>query len=553
MVTVESVKVIINGDDNVSEVFDKVDKKSKSVFGNIGSLAKTGALAFTAFGAAAAVGIGKAIDLASDFEETASKFGVVFDDVSEKSEQVAKDLQKNFGLSGKAAKKLLGDTGDLLTGFGFAGDEALGMSEQVNKLAVDLASFTNATGGAEAVSQALTKALLGERESLKTYGIAILEADVNARVLKNGMGELTGEALRQAKAQATLELAMEQSKNAIGDFERTESSFANQTRIAKARIEDLGVELGQVFLPIATKGITKIADFVTNLKGFTQEGTAAAEIFTAWKENAEVAFTFIGENLTNIFNFVRGAFEENKDFIIDTFDGLSSTFKSTFDLIGGIIGFFKDLWDRNFLGIADSIKTNVALIKFLTTIIIESVGTITDTLSFLFNNWEFIWESIKLTTFNAINGMTGQIENFFNSIINGVNKILPEFKQIENIDLGKFKIDTELTEAKVSGLKPTQTLTQITEERRVRLESAGTRLLEDLKEIESDKKQREVDKAARDEEFLKAFRESKQEVNITGDTIMNNQLTDQASIDKLMLALDDRDRRRLIEGGVTLS
>lgn len=552
MTTVESVKILINGEDNASKVFDKVDRKSKSTFDNIGKFAKAGALAVGAFGAAASVGIGKAITVASDFEETASKFGVVFDDVSAKAEQVAEDLQTNFGLSGLAARRLLGDTGDLLTGFGIAGDTALEMSESVNKLAVDLASFTNASGGAEAVSSALTKALLGERESLKTYGIAILEADVQAKLLEMGMANLTGEALRQAKAQATLQIAMEQSKNAIGDFERTQDSFANQSRIVKARLEDIGVELGQVFLPFATEAVTKIADFVSGLRGFTSEGGAAAEIFTIMRDNASQAFEFIGSALTSTFNLVREIFEENKEFIFDTFSGLASNVQSVFNLIGSVVKFFKKLWDSNFLGVQDQVRTTVSFLKFFSTVAIETFGGIADTLSFLFNTWEFTWEAIKLTTFNAINGMIGLIENFINSIIDGVNSILPEFAKLERVDLGKFKIDTEINEARVAALTPQQSLGEILSERGERLENAGVRLFEDLKRIEDLKVQREAEKAARDEEFLRQFREN-QNVNIEQNTVNNVTLADDATIAEYTRRQQEAERDQLLQTGVFTS
>lgn len=552
MTTVESVKILINGEDNASKVFDKVDRKSKSTFDNIGKFAKAGALAVGAFGAAASVGIGKAITVASDFEETASKFGVVFDDVSAKAEQVAEDLQTNFGLSGLAARRLLGDTGDLLTGFGIAGDTALEMSESVNKLAVDLASFTNASGGAEAVSSALTKALLGERESLKTYGIAILEADVQAKLLEMGMANLTGEALRQAKAQATLQIAMEQSKNAIGDFERTQDSFANQSRIVKARLEDIGVELGQVFLPFATEAVTKIADFVSGLRGFTSEGGAAAEIFTIMRDNASQAFEFIGSALTSTFNLVREIFEENKEFIFDTFSGLAANVQSVFNLIGSVVKFFKKLWDSNFLGVQDQVRTTVSFLKFFSTVAIETFGGIADTLSFLFNTWEFTWEAIKLTTFNAINGMIGLIENFINSIIDGVNSILPEFAKLERVDLGKFKIDTEINEARVAALTPQQSLGEILSERGERLENAGVRLFEDLKRIEDLKVQREAEKAARDEEFLRQFREN-QNVNIEQNTVNNVTLADDATIAEYTRRQQEAERDQLLQTGVFTS
>lgn len=193
------------------------------------------------------------IKAASDAEETASKFSVVFQDVSKESEQTARNLAKDFGLSTSKAKELLGDTGDLLTGFGFTGKSALDLSKKVNQLAVDLASFTNFSGGAEGASKALTKALLGERESVKSLGISILEEDVKKKVATLVAKGFTFQTERQAKAVATLQIAIEQSKNAVGDYARTSTAFANRIRVLSQRFLDFKIILGKIILPLALK------------------------------------------------------------------------------------------------------------------------------------------------------------------------------------------------------------------------------------------------------------------------------------------------------------
>lgn len=205
---------------------------------------------------------------ARDAIETRSKFATVFRDMSAESETMANNLAKNFGLAGTKSRQLLADTGDLLTGFGFSQESALKLSVQVNELAVDLASFTNFSGGAEGASAALTKALLGERESLKSLGVAISEKDVKTQISKMLAQGQTFETLRQAKAQATLQLAIQQSGNAIGDFARTQGELANQERITSARIQDLKESMGKALLPIAlkvTKAIRGMVEWVTNL------------------------------------------------------------------------------------------------------------------------------------------------------------------------------------------------------------------------------------------------------------------------------------------------
>lgn len=229
--------------------------------------------------------IGRAsLRAASDAEETASKFETVFSSISGQAQESFKSLRNEYGLSSTASKQLLGDTGDLLAGFGFSQDSALDLATQVAKLGVDLASFTNFSGGAKGASEALTKALLGERESVKALGIAILDEDVKKQVAINTAKGLTFETERQAQAYATLDIALAQSKNSIGDFSRTSDQFANQQRIASERIQEVSESLGKVFLPLATKVagiITDAANSFNELSDSTKETVVILAVIAA--------------------------------------------------------------------------------------------------------------------------------------------------------------------------------------------------------------------------------------------------------------------------------
>ena len=221
------------------------------------------------------VGLGAAaVKMASDFEETQSKFNTVFRDISDNAQTASKELSDSFGLSSRASMQLLSDTGDLLTGFGFTQEEALKLSSEVNKLAVDLASFTNVEGGAEAASKALTKALLGERESIKQLGIAITEADLKSFAAEQGL--IFKELGRVEKATLTYQLALQQSQNAVGDFARTSGDFANQLRILQGELEDVAVELGVEILPLAKDLVSSLRDLAKFTSKFSSEQRTAA-------------------------------------------------------------------------------------------------------------------------------------------------------------------------------------------------------------------------------------------------------------------------------------
>lgn len=258
--------------------FDKAMKKAQRSIKKFGvSMQRTGQnLTRNLTIPLAGLGIA-AIKMASDFEETDTKFKTVFSSIQREAEHTAKVFKKSFGLSSKAAKQMLGDTGDLLVGFGFTEKEALNLSKQVNELAVDLASFTNFSGGAEGASLALTKALLGERESIKSLGIAITEADLKSFAKDQGL--VFKELDRVAKATLTYQLALKQSSKAVGDFARTSDGFANQTRILFGELQDLSVEIGSKLLPVAKKILTWARDM---LNAFTNLNAAQKQNVIEW-------------------------------------------------------------------------------------------------------------------------------------------------------------------------------------------------------------------------------------------------------------------------------
>ncbi|HOS40389.1 MAG TPA: hypothetical protein PLG31_11690 [Spirochaetota bacterium] len=191
----------------------------------------------------------RVIKPASALQETNQKFDVVFANVRKHAEDMARVLMTSYGASENAAKSMLSHTGDILTGFGFTQKAALDLSMQVQKLAVDLVSFTNYQGGVEEASRIITKALLGEREALEGLGKKITEDMLMNRARADGIKVVNGEIDAQAKAMLTLKILTEQSKNAIGDFARSANSFANTMRVIEARSEDFAAAVGMGMLP----------------------------------------------------------------------------------------------------------------------------------------------------------------------------------------------------------------------------------------------------------------------------------------------------------------
>jgi hypothetical protein len=226
----------------------------------------------------------EAKNAARDAEEIRSKFDTVFISLKDGANKVADNFAKNFGLAGTTARDLLGQTGNLLVGFGFTEDKALDLANQVNELAQDLTSFTNYSGGAKGASDALTKALLGETESAKALGIVIrqnskeFQAEVKSLMTSKGMTE------NQARALAVLNQAYRQSGKAVGDYARTKDSLANsERRLAEQQKEILEI-IGDGLVPTFKVFTQLITDLSTNMGDSTGSisawGAAARSVAT---------------------------------------------------------------------------------------------------------------------------------------------------------------------------------------------------------------------------------------------------------------------------------
>jgi phage-related protein len=208
------------------------------------------------------LGIGAAtIGMASDMEESRSKVQVVFGDWAEDVEHFAAGAATNLGMSEEAALSAAGTYGNLFTSMGMGKEASTEMSTGLVTLAADLASFNNMDP--TEVLDKLRAGLTGETEPLKSLGVNLNQASIEAKAMEMGLLGANGELTASAKAQASYALIMEQTKNAQGDFARTSDGLANSTRIVKAQIADAGAKIGTMLLPFALQAVEVIRNLVT--------------------------------------------------------------------------------------------------------------------------------------------------------------------------------------------------------------------------------------------------------------------------------------------------
>ena len=212
-----------------------------------------------------------AIKAASDAQEAQTAFDATFKNIRETAQNTANSLAQDLDLARSTSVKLFKQIGDQLTGVDFSQTNALAMSEDVIRLSADLASFHNIAGGTEDVVGRLTKAMLGETESLKAVGIVIRQ---DTKEFKNMVAEVqraTGATLLQAKSQVIFREAVKQSKNAIGDYARTSDNFANRVRVLGQRWIELKESIGEILIVPALKAINFLISAVDKFTGYWEK------------------------------------------------------------------------------------------------------------------------------------------------------------------------------------------------------------------------------------------------------------------------------------------
>ena len=144
-----------------------------------------------------------------------------------------------------------------------AGNDASGFIADVSTRATDFASVFNID-----VKEALgvfQSGLAGEAEPLKRFGINLLDSEVKAFAMANGIGAVGRELTETEKVQARYGLLMEATAKTQGDFANTSDGLANGMRILQATIKDTQAEVGAALLPALQALVPAITPIVQTL------------------------------------------------------------------------------------------------------------------------------------------------------------------------------------------------------------------------------------------------------------------------------------------------
>ena len=242
----------------------KSTNKMSSSFKKLGTAMKVGIAAVIVRQGVRAGGA--LIKLTSDIEEMQGKSTVVFGNFRK---NVVKELTEFGDAVGRSSFELEGMASSIQDTFvpmGFARGEAAKLSVELTKLAVDTASFNNASD--TETMEAFKSALVGNHETVRRFGVVITQANLDQELFNMGIAGGAKAATNAQKVQARLNLITAGVSDAHNDAARTAGSFANQSRALMAALKELAAGIMANVLPMATSIVFALREGAEAAKEF---------------------------------------------------------------------------------------------------------------------------------------------------------------------------------------------------------------------------------------------------------------------------------------------
>lgn len=234
------------------------------------SVKKLAATVGISFGVSGLIKFGKeAINLSSDIQEVQNVVDVAFGGMSDMVEDFTKTSIEKFGMSELSAKRTASTYMAMSKGMGLYGKEAAQMAIDAAARTGDIASFYNMKQ--EEADTLLKSIWTGETESLKRIGVVMTETNLQQYALEKGIRKSISAMNQQEKTLLRYAFVMEQTSLAAGDFERTQDSWANQTRILQENFKQLLSILGTGLIQMLTPALQMLNRLIARLIEFAKK------------------------------------------------------------------------------------------------------------------------------------------------------------------------------------------------------------------------------------------------------------------------------------------
>lgn len=166
---------------------------------------------------------------------------------------------KSLGLNIQEMTQAASNIAAITNSVGQTGEVSLAAAQSLTALAGDMSSLFNLDYSD--VMSNLQSGLIGQSRALYKYGIDITNATLQTYAYELGLEKAVSEMSQAEKMQLRLIAILDQSKVAWGDLANTINSPSNMIRQFKNNIAELGMTIGQLFIPV----LSKVLPFINGL------------------------------------------------------------------------------------------------------------------------------------------------------------------------------------------------------------------------------------------------------------------------------------------------
>ncbi len=383
---------------------DTVYKTGESMTRMGGNLTKALTLPIIGIGAAA-------VKTASDVSESMNKMNAVYGDNAKMVEDWSNTSSSAYGMSKSQFLDYVGTYGALSQDLLKMNEaDSAEFSKQIIQRSADISSYYNLT--MDESNSLMQQLYSGETEGWKKLGITINDTTMQEFALSKGINKTIKDMSLQEKTALRVEMAMEKTNRAEGDFANTKDGLANSSRILQAQLSDLAATIGAALLPTVTSIVGKVNEVLTAMIAWSKENPALLDIII----KIAGALALLGPTLLAVGTAMKMA------------TTIGPALTAAFNPVGlvimavaGAIALLAFAWKENIGGIQEKTKAAFDMIK-------ATFEDVFPTLELLFyhliNAFKAVWETIGVPLFNAFGEIIKVIASLFSTLFPLIVKVV---------------------------------------------------------------------------------------------------------------------------------
>lgn len=331
--------------DDTSQKGENTESKLSGAFSKIGQGAIAAGKVIATGLAAGATAMGtltvKALNLSGELEQNMGGSEAVFKKYAENVQSIAKEAFSNMGLSTSDYLATANKMGALFQGAGFSIKESMDISSEAMQRAADVASIMGID--TSSAMEAIAGAAKGNFTMMDNLGVAMNDTTLEAYALSKGIDKATKDMTNQEKIGLAMQMFMEKTAYAAGNYAKENETLAGSLGTAKAALKnfldgsgtvddlvtsftnasDVIIENVKTLAPRLISGISEVVSKITpEIPGIIQEMlpviiTGAVSLFNGVVEALPSMISILWEQLPVLLSAVGDLLSRLATFITD--------------------------------------------------------------------------------------------------------------------------------------------------------------------------------------------------------------------------------------------